>query len=279
MLHEAHLLGWGDGPSVIFESGLGGTLDTWRTLQMRLANTAQTLAYNRAGIGFSQASTQPRDATSIAYELRALQDGTRMRTPSVLVCHSIGAIYCLVFAATYPERVAGLVLVDPHHPDTILKLSTPIAQNARDIFQSAPMLAQVKSVFGIARLRKRLGRTDGVGDTQFWYSHSVEASATHWQNVSKEGRLALGITLEEGRAAISQLPAVPLIVLSASLPLHEDRNTIIALHRRLSGALPLGRHQVVQGVDHSSILTSSEGSDEVHRAIREILNRRPSSAH
>jgi pimeloyl-ACP methyl ester carboxylesterase len=103
--------------TVILESGLGDTLDVWKTVQPLIAagGCARTLAYNRAGYLGSDNSNAPRDSETIVAELRAELQRQNVKPPYVLVGHSLGGLYMQYFARNHPEEVAGLVLVDSTH--------------------------------------------------------------------------------------------------------------------------------------------------------------------
>lgn len=104
----------GNGPrTVIFESGLGDTLNVWDPIQRRVAaGCARTVSYNRAGYAGSDVAESVRDAANIVAELRAELARRNIRPPYVLVGHSLGGLYMQYFARNYPREVAGLVLVD-----------------------------------------------------------------------------------------------------------------------------------------------------------------------
>jgi pimeloyl-ACP methyl ester carboxylesterase len=102
--------------TVILESGLGDTLEVWKSVQPLIATgCARTLSYNRAGYLGSDNSNDPRDAQTIVAELRAELTRQRLKPPYVLVGHSLGGLYMQYFARNYPQEVAGLVLVDSTH--------------------------------------------------------------------------------------------------------------------------------------------------------------------
>src|SRR5262249_34646814 len=113
--HRIKLQGRGT-RTVILESGLGDTLDVWKTVQPLIAaRCARTLAYNRAGYLGSDNSNDPRDSQTIVAELRAELQRQNLKPPYVLVGHSLGGLYMQYFARNYPQEVAGLVLIDSTH--------------------------------------------------------------------------------------------------------------------------------------------------------------------
>jgi len=115
--HRLHLLTMGEGsPTVVMESGLPGTVLSWRWVQPEVAKFTRACSYDRAGLGWSDAGPLPRTADRIAEELHRLLERAGVSPPYVLVGHSFGGLTIRCFAARYPAEVAGLVLVDPIGP-------------------------------------------------------------------------------------------------------------------------------------------------------------------
>ena len=106
-------------PTVVFEAGAGASLDHWIRIQPRVSQFAQTVSYDRAGIGLSDAGPVPRDGAHVVAELHAALKNAHLSPPYILVGHSLGGPFIRLFAATYPREVAGLVLVDPTQEDLL----------------------------------------------------------------------------------------------------------------------------------------------------------------
>lgn len=116
--HRMQLLVAGRGtPTIVLESGSGGTSRTWRTLQPTLSSLSRTVSYDRAGLGQSEPSNKPRSARVIAEDLHRALRAAKLPPPYIFVAHSADGIYARVFAAMYASEVAGLVLVDPTAED------------------------------------------------------------------------------------------------------------------------------------------------------------------
>lgn len=103
-------------PTVILESGMGDDSLAWRKVQARIAAFTRTCAYDRAGYGLSDAAQRASDADNTVQDLALLLDKAPIEGPVVLVGHSLGGLYATHFADLHPERVAGLVLMDPAQP-------------------------------------------------------------------------------------------------------------------------------------------------------------------
>jgi pimeloyl-ACP methyl ester carboxylesterase len=128
--HRVHTEGQGR-PTIVFESGLGDSLETWSAVQERIANNcALTIAYNRAGYPGSGPPHTRRDAESVVGELREELRSRDIAPPYVLVGHSLGGLYMQYFARRFPDEVAGLVLVDSTHWNQQLLLGAPTQRPA-----------------------------------------------------------------------------------------------------------------------------------------------------
>lgn len=112
-------------PVVVFENGLGGTLDGWAKVWPDAVRETTAVAYNRAGYGNSEAAVAPRDGAHAVAELRALLKARKLAPPYVLVGHSLGGLYMQLFARQYPQDVAALVLVDTTHPEQLKGAGDP----------------------------------------------------------------------------------------------------------------------------------------------------------
>ena len=127
----------GSMPAVVFEAGLGDSSASWRKVADSIAKTTQVVRYDRAGLGCSQANITSRTATEIASELHDALSNAQVAPPYVLVSHSAGAWYVLVFAAEYPAEVKGLVLVDPTPPRFFSEVSSLQNEQERSEFASS----------------------------------------------------------------------------------------------------------------------------------------------
>jgi pimeloyl-ACP methyl ester carboxylesterase len=116
--HRLHLLesGRGNGPSVVFESGLMSTVLCWTDIAARLSPSFHIVQYDRAGLGWSDMGPMPRTAHQIVKELHELLERASIPPPYILVGHSFGGLTMPLFAKLFPHEVAGLVLLDPVAP-------------------------------------------------------------------------------------------------------------------------------------------------------------------
>ena len=104
-------------PVVVFENGLGGTMDWWTRVLPEIAKETTAFAYNRPGYGESAPAASSRDGLHVVAELRAALHDLGLPPPYVLVGHSLGGLYMQLYARRHPDEVAALVLVDSTHPE------------------------------------------------------------------------------------------------------------------------------------------------------------------
>jgi pimeloyl-ACP methyl ester carboxylesterase len=109
-----HCLGEGS-PTIILEAGGYSFSTEWYWIHRQLAKTNRTCAYDRAGAGWSDPSTEPRTAIQITKDLHGLLQQANIPAPYILAGHSFGGILNRVYTSQYPDEVAGIVLVDSAH--------------------------------------------------------------------------------------------------------------------------------------------------------------------
>jgi len=106
-------------PLVVLEPGITETFRTWEGITGELAKLSSVMVYDRAGYGQSDAGPRPRSAAQEVAELKRLLDQVAGHSRVVLVGHSLGGVNALVFATKYPDRVAGLAVLDPPPVDFV----------------------------------------------------------------------------------------------------------------------------------------------------------------
>lgn len=120
-------------PTVIMEAGLSNTSNTWDPIVHQIAKFTQVFVYDRAGLGSSKASAQPRTSGQMVRELHLLLLQGQLHPQYVLVGHSFGGLNMLLFASQYPDDIAGIVLIDTPHPawiDHLERILSPIQRKA-----------------------------------------------------------------------------------------------------------------------------------------------------
>lgn len=109
----AKLLGENAGiPTVIMDAGYGDCSKTWDSIIGEISTFANVFVYDRAGLGKSEPSSNPRTSKEMVKELKELLVKANITPPYIVVGHSFGGVTMRMFASEYRNDVCGLVLVD-----------------------------------------------------------------------------------------------------------------------------------------------------------------------
>jgi pimeloyl-ACP methyl ester carboxylesterase len=113
-------------PLVVLESGAGNGAETWARVQPEIAEFARVCAYDRPGL-VRNAPPPPATLTptpdAMIRTLDGVLNGAGEPPPYVLVGHSLGGMIVRLYAARFPDRVAGMVLIDSSHEDQLRRFA------------------------------------------------------------------------------------------------------------------------------------------------------------
>jgi len=114
-------------PTVILESGYRNDAEIWstplepgmRTVFPQVAKFTRVCACDRPGtfldgdhLGRSTPVPMPRTARDLVSDLHTLLQTAHVAGPYVFAAHSFGGIFARLYASTYPNEIAGMVLID-----------------------------------------------------------------------------------------------------------------------------------------------------------------------
>lgn len=99
-------------PTVVMDAGYGDHSKAWDSVVENISMLSNVLIYDRAGLGKSTPSSNPRTSREMVKELKALLMNTKIHPPYILVGHSFGGVNMRMYATEYQNEVTGLVLVD-----------------------------------------------------------------------------------------------------------------------------------------------------------------------
>jgi pimeloyl-ACP methyl ester carboxylesterase len=130
--HPQHILELGSGaPAVLFLNGRGSKLEDFTIVQTEITKLTRTLAYDRAGIGKSEAIDTVRTFDIMTRELDAILANENFVPPYILVGHSLGGFLARYFYHIHPEQVAGIVFIDPGHENDVATFLSLRPENVR----------------------------------------------------------------------------------------------------------------------------------------------------
>lgn len=269
-------------PTVVFESGLDmmGAL-SWSAVHDDIATTTRACAYSRAGILWSDPADGPRDARAVADDLHAALKQAGEHGPLVLVGHSLGGPYAMVYTQRHGDEVAGLVLVDATHPDQIVRLAatgapTRMSPTDRSIQGLAASLQWTGLVRAFAQAQGHLPNMPAVADA------TMKAYAPTSLGAMLAEADVLETTLAQAASA-RNLGQRPLYVLTAMAPFTAEARQQMGLsveqaeqtklvwrtlHEEAAGWSSRGRHEVVPDANH---YIQFEHPERVVRAVNTVV--------
>jgi pimeloyl-ACP methyl ester carboxylesterase len=265
--HQMHLQvrgpdsGW---PIVVLEAGMGSFSPNWYWVQQELAPTIRSVAYDRAGLGWSRRSRRPRDAQTIAVELRDALREAGLDPPYVLAGHSFGCLAVREFADLYPGSTAGLVLVDASHPDQWVRWPTAHAATILEISQRA------FSWLGWLGLLRALNLSRGIsaGLPARQVAELRAGAALPGFAATEAAQIRCWSVSREQLNAAAPLGDLPLSVLAVSeQPVGGELLTALQLAELTENAT----FEVVQGAGHESLLSDHEHARVVARTIQAFV--------
>jgi pimeloyl-ACP methyl ester carboxylesterase len=266
-----------DGPVVVLEAGGGAPgVESWEGVDEQLAARTTVVTYDRAGIGRSDPPSRPPTAQDMADDLLAVLDACVAGRKAVLVGFSLGGLVVELLAGQHPERVSGLVLVDPtaHDAYDARRSATRLVDPAALLTGAFLLLART------GLLRRRRGRAiveryvgkqlGGTADPDAARRMSEALSSPgFWRGVRLEtARLRESCAQASRSLAEVGLPDVPLQVLTAG----ERSGAALATretHAGLAGSVLQGRLVVVEGAPHNIVAVRP---DTLVAAVVDVLS-------
>lgn len=127
---EYEIAGTGE-PTVFLEAGGSAGMSDWDPIFAQLAKHARVIRYSRIGNGGSERLRKNYSSEEYAKEAHLLLQILNIKKPVVYIAHSYGAHIARVFSATYPEKVSGLMLIEPsseHDVDIMRKIDLEKAE-------------------------------------------------------------------------------------------------------------------------------------------------------
>ncbi|MEL6534588.1 MAG: alpha/beta hydrolase [Bacteroidota bacterium] len=233
-------------PVIVFESGYATPMGNWDKVIAAQAELGPIVTYDRPGIGESEAVEEQPNPKRVADRLLRILDHLEVPPPYLLVGHSLGGVYVRGFAVYYPEKLAGLVIVDPGD-------FTETFENRKDYYRP---------------LGWDDARIDAYYDALLAKNLAGDASLPPALQREKKGLRELRAR-EYAEIRESPLPNIPVHILVGgkfAFPKHLwlEGFDEEAIFRSKSMVRLLRWTEVIQSVDHGMIFFSANAGHYVH---------------
>lgn len=270
-------------PTVVIDAGNSSFSLEWTPVQRQLSPDVRVCTYDRAGYGWSEPGVVPRDGAQVVGELHALLQAAGENGPFVLVGHSLGGVHVRMYAAQYPQDVAGLVLVDTAYPLVVTPEFDQQMKASIGFYQVMGLLTRS----GVMRILGPLGGEDSLPesarklppDLQEMYLNLLLDPEQYTAAISE--MQSLPRTFEQASRLMEEpdLGGLPLIVLTAgqmaapgstpfdsrSVPVGEQR---LVQQAELAGKSILGEQRIVAESGH---LVHLDAPQAVLQAVQDLI--------
>ncbi len=270
-------------PTVVIEGGSGCAAPVYQRLQQTLAGRLRVCTYDRAGLGWSEESHQPRDAQHMVTQLHTLLQRAGLEGPYIFVGHSLAGLLLRLYAGSYPHDVAAMVLLDAAHPKTF-EVQNKQAFTKRDSIVGKIMTLGAQ--LGLTRLYnplfnindRHLGPLPDEAKQQLLYlSHRPQSYRTFFRELSDFNASAAQA------AEVTDLGNIPIVAITATspddLPDNMDKEKFIAdkitLQKELAALSSNGRQISLAMAGHFTLVTSRQCADRVADEILRLAGAMP----
>ena len=262
--HRLHLNCTGSGsPTVVLEPGLGEASSVMSWIAPAVAADTRVCVYDRAGRGWSEPAEGPQDAAQTAADLHTLLDRAHIPGPYVLAGHSFGGLYILTFAASYPDQVAGMVLLDSTAPAS--GPTPPTKTGSYDLVGRISALLPAVAHLGVTRLygQSAYGTLPPRSRDEARARGATASDLASFLNEFLEGSAAT-----HQAASLVDLADKPLIVLTAG---REHDAAWLAAQDKLATLSTNSRHRIVADATHASLVLDASDAASASQAIRDVV--------
>lgn len=280
-------------PTVVFDIGVGDPAGDWSLVQPHVATFTRACSYDRAGIGFSDASSGQGSSAEIVADMKRMLSAASIDPPYILVGQSYGGMNVRLYYYMHPEDVAGLVLVEPAHEDQDegFRMLSPRALSRTDWVASREpgRLSRAKCIE--AASRGAIRGSDEFKDCVVTPPDQLpDAVKPMWLNMQfgekfqraqgAEEQAVFAESVEQLRAHRRGFGNLPVVVLSRSEEerplrswetkhLRDSRYQMwLDLHRGLADSSSRGERRIVPKSDHLLMLSQPEA---VVTAVRDVF--------
>ncbi len=258
-----HCTGSGS-PTVVLVSGLAETSTYWGGwIAPAVAQNTTVCAYDRAGQGWSDPPASPQDGVAVATDLHTLLDHAQIPGPYVLVGHSTGGAYVRVFAARYPDQVAGMVLLDSQPNEALTGL--PDFPSFYSTIRRASALFPSLARLGVFQLVNRFASDPLPVPTRDQERAAV--STANLNRIQRDEFAELPMTLMEA-ATLTTLGDRPLIVVTAGKGASAGW---LPLQDKMTGLSTNSAHRVLPDTDHPGLIHERVGAAQASQAILDVV--------
>lgn len=281
--HRLHLDCRGEpngNPTIVFESGAATPTPVYHHLAENLSKTHRFCMYDRAGLGWSEASGVPTEIPGVTEQLHSLIDAAGITKPFVLAGHSIAGLYMKSYIQRYPEDVLAVGFLDASHPEQRKIFGVPVEPDAALSFEQRAL--KVLIYLGVTRLYDPQMSPQIVEqfppDVVAQFAHFNQSSAQVDAGFNEIAGIGQSMDLTPSDVEYGNLP---VLVVSAgeafelppsfSISAQQAREAWLDLQTDLASLSTASTHIVMDSANHLSMVTDKANAHQVADYLRDLV--------
>jgi pimeloyl-ACP methyl ester carboxylesterase len=229
---------------------------------------------------WSDPGPSPRDGEAIAADLHSMLVNAGERPPYVLVGHSLGVPYIMIYTHQYPAEVSGLVFVEGSHPDQVRRFAENMP-HPNYVVQISTLKRKWVGRLGIVRLLGYSPPSSGPRSEKETYAYEPTSRVG-----SSQENDSFSATLAEAGIA-ENFGARPLYVLTSTLPYtpealaawggtaeqgRRQQDIWLQMHNEQASWSTVSHHELIADSDHYIQVSRP---DAVVTGVNWVLDRVP----
>lgn len=257
---QMHVYAEGEGDTTyVFLSGggIGVPVLEYEPLWSRFVAHGKIAVVEYPGYGYSEDTDAPRTAQAIVEEIRVALTTADIQPPYVLVAHSIGGLYAMTYATSYPDELEAIIALDTTLPRSFAEAQKQ-GVTAKDAVPKLEPVALLRKV-GILRALLWFNPLLVSGAPEGVYTADQArriAMVTSW-NFASNALLNEFAALPDNMTGLNDFAFptnLPVLMIQASPPGKNNEASVWSLSERRRLVEPLEHGKVIElPAGHSGI--------------------------
>ena len=270
---DLQLAEWGEkGENILCIHGITANCRCWDVLAQALCNEHRLLAMDLRGRGLSDKPENGYSIETHCNDIRSLLQNLGLKQ-AVLMGHSLGAFIAIVFAATYPELVDRLILVDGGGKLSEEQMNKVFAGIKPSLDRLGKVFPSFETYLDMMKQAPFLKEWSEALDVYYRYEvEDVEGGGIRTrirpEHITEEAINLRKVDVGEFYPKLS----CPVLILRAPEGLLADDDILLPeeVLERMLREIPDARSFEVEGTNHYTIMFQKNESRD--QAIRKFLN-------
>lgn len=132
----------------------------YMTLVKEMAQCCKMIVVEKLGYGYSDLTECPREIDTVIDEYRYIEKAVGIKTPIILMAHSMGFLEAIRWMQRFPDEVAGIIGLDPATPDAYKDFNVEKQMNTLMFLEKSQWLKKIMAYTTLKRLFKQRSCTD-----------------------------------------------------------------------------------------------------------------------